>query len=126
MFYKMIERARNRWYASSECTVTDLVGYMVRQGQLRDAQIEAVKTYLYLKIACNSQSLKDLFCQGSFNTLNLDELEVSHGVREYLKNNTAAAALLEYACLTNDAGEQVSLKLEQQIKKAPESIFALA
>lgn len=95
---------------------------MVRQGQLRDAQIEAVKTYLYLKIACNSQSLKDLFCQGSFNTLNLDELEVSHGVREYLKNNTAAAALLEYACLTNDAGEQVSLKLEQQIKKAPESI----
>lgn len=122
MFYKMIERARNRWYASSECTVTDLVGYIVRQGQLRDAQIEAVKTYLYLKIACNSQSLKDLFCQGSFNTLNLDELEVSHGVREYLKNNTAAAALLEYACLTNDVGEQVSPKLEQQIKKAPESI----
>lgn len=122
MFYKMIERAKDRWYASSECTVTDLIGYMVKQGQLRDAQIEAIKTYLYLKIACNSHSLKDLFCQGAFNTLNLDELEVSHGTREYLKQNRAAAALLEYACLTNDAGEQVSPKLEQQIKKAPESI----
>lgn len=122
MFYKMIERARERWYASSECTVTDLIGYMVKQGQLRDAQIEAIKTYLYLKIACNSRSLKDLFCHGAFNTLNLDELEVSHSTREYLKQNKAAAALLEYACLTNDAGEQVSPKLEQQIKKAPESI----
>lgn len=122
MFYKMIERARERWYASPECTVTDLIGYMVKQGQLRDAQIEAIKTYLYLKIACNSRSLKDLFCQGAFNTLNLDELEVSHSTREYLKQNKAAAALLEYACLTNDAGEQVSPKLGQQIKKAPESI----
>lgn len=122
MFYKMIERARESWYASTECTVTDLIGYMVRQGQLRDAQIEAIKTYLYLKIACNSCSLKDLLCQGAFNTLDLDELEVSHSAREYLKQNKAAAALLEYACLTNDAGEQVSPKLEQQIKKAPESI----
>lgn len=41
MFYKMIERARDRWYASPECTVTDLIGYMVHQGYLRDAQIEA-------------------------------------------------------------------------------------
>ena len=44
MFYKMIERARDRWYASQECTVTDLIGYMIQQGYLRDAQIEAIKT----------------------------------------------------------------------------------
>lgn len=118
----MIERARDRWYTSPECTGSDLTNYMVQQGHLRDAQIEAIKTYLYLKIACNCQPLKKLFCQGSFNTLDLDELEISKGTREFLKSNPAAAALLEYALLTNETGEQVSPKLEQQIKKNPEGI----
>ena len=122
MFYKMIERARDCWYASPECTVTDLINYMEQRGYLRDAQIEAIKTYLYLKVACNCQPLKKLFCQGVFNTLSLDDLEISKGTREFLKNKKAAAALLEYALLTNEAGEQVSPKLEQQIKKDPESI----
>lgn len=122
MFYKMIERARDRWYASQECTVTDLINYMTRQGYLRDAQVEAIKTYLYLKVACNCQPLKKLFCQGAFNTLDLDDLEISKSTREFLKSRKAAAALLEYALLTNEAGDQVSPKLEQQIKKNPESI----
>ena len=122
MFYKMIERARDRWYASADCTVTDLVGYMIQRGHLRDAQIEAIKTYLYLKIACKCQPLKKLFCQGAFNSMDLDSLEISKSTREYLKSKKSAAALLEYALLTNDAGVQVSPKLEKQIKKAPESI----
>ena len=122
MFYKMIERARDCWYASPECTVADLIKYMIQQGYLRDAQIEAIKTYLYLKVACNCQSLKKLFCQGTFNTLDLDDLEISKSTREFLKSRKAAAALLEYALLTSEAGDQVSPKLEQQIKKNPESI----
>ena len=122
MFYKMIERARDRWYVSPECTVTDLINYMTQQGYLRDAQIVAIKTYLYLKVACNCQPLKKLFCQGAFNTLDLDDLEISKSTREFLKSRKAAAALLEYALLTNEAGDQVSPKLEQQIKKNPESI----
>ena len=122
MFYKMIERMRDRWYASSDCTVTDLVGYMIQRGHLRDAQIEAIKTYLYLKIACKCQPLKKLFCQGAFNSMDLDSLEISKSTREYLKGKKSAAALLEYALLTNEAGDQVSPKLEKQIKKAPESI----
>ena len=122
MFYKMIKRARDRWYASPECTVVDLINYMTQKGNLRDAQIEAIKTYLYLKVACNCQSLKKLFCQGAFNTLDLDDLEISKSTREFLKGRKAAAALLEYALLTNEAGDQVSPKLEQQIKKDPESI----
>lgn len=39
MFYKMIGRARDRWYESPECTVADLINYMTQQGYLRDAQI---------------------------------------------------------------------------------------
>lgn len=122
MFYKMIEAKRNEWLASETCTVKAVIDYIVKTGQMRDAQVEAIKTYLFLKIACGCKPLAELFCEGAFNTLDLDDLEVSHSTREYLKVNKAAAALFEYACLTNDAGEQVSPKLEQQIRKEPESI----
>lgn len=49
-------------------------------------------------------------------------MEISKSTREFLKSRKAAAALLEYALLTNEAGDQISPKLEQQIKKNPESI----
>ena len=58
MFYKMIERSRDRWYASSDCPVMDLINYMVGQGHLRDAQIEAIKTYLFLRQYRTEKSAK--------------------------------------------------------------------
>lgn len=122
MFYKMIECARNRWYATNDCPVSDLIAYIVRKGQMRDAQIEAIKTYLYLKISCDCQPLMTLFSRGYFNTLDLDSLEVSKSVRDYLSKNPAAAALYEYACMTNESGEQVSPKLEKQMKQDPQSV----
>ena len=122
MFYKMIEAKRNEWLASESCTIKNIVDYIEKTGQMRDAQIEAIKTYLFLKIACGSKPLADLFRTGAFNTLSLDEIEVSAKAREYLVDHPAAAALFEYACLRNDAGDQVSPKLEQQIRKDPESI----
>lgn len=122
MFYKMIEAKRNKWLASDHCTVKGVIDYIEKTSQMRDAQTEAIKTYLFLKIACGSKPLADLFSSGKFNTLSLDEIEVSSKVRDYLTGNPAAAALFEYACLKNDAGEQVSPKLEQQIRKDPENI----
>ena len=116
MFYKMIERARDRWYASPDCTVTDLIQYMIHQGHLRDAQIEAIKTYLFLKIACGNEPLYRLFSSGKFNSLNLDDLEISNKVREYFAANPAAAALYEYSCLTNNADEMLAAKLAKQIR----------
>ena len=116
MFYKMIERARNRWYASADCTIQSLIEYMTGQGNLRDAQIDAIKTYLFLKIGCGNKPLAVLFSSGKFNSLNLDDLEISNKVREYFCSNPAAAALYEYACLTNDAGEQLAEKVAKQIR----------
>ncbi len=113
----MIENARNRWYESCECTITSMMDYIESKGMLRDAQINAIKTYFYLKIYCESRSLVDLFCEGKFNTLDLDSAEISNTVRIYLEQNAAAAALFEYSCLKNDKGEQVSKKLEEFIKK---------
>lgn len=122
MFYKMIEDKRNQWLSSAECTITSLIDYIVKTGQMRDAQIEAIKTYLFLKIACEGKPLATLFKKGVFNSLDLSEIELSQSTREYLLVHPAAAALFEYACMKNDNDEQVSVQLEKTIKKAPESI----
>ena len=34
---------------------------------MRDAQIESIRTYLYLKIACGNKPLWKLFAEGEFN-----------------------------------------------------------
>lgn len=122
MFDKMIENKRNQWLSSAECTITPLIDYIVKTGQMRDAQIEAIKTYLFLKIACEDKPLATLFKKGVFNSLDLNALELSQSTREYLLSNPSAAALFEYACMKNDNDEQVSVQLEKTIKKAPESI----
>ena len=122
MFYRMIENKRNQWLSSSDCTITSLIDYIVKTGQMRDAQIEAIKTYLFLKIACEGKPLATLFKKGTFNTLDLNALEISQSTRDYLIAHPSAAALFEYACLKNDNDEQVSAKLEKVIKKTPDSI----
>lgn len=118
----MIENKCTQWYESERCTVKNLIEYIEKTGQMRDAQIEAIKVYLFLKIACECKPLTQLFRQGFFNSIDLNEIELSKSTREYLFQNPAAAALFEYACLTNDNGEQVSEKLEKQIKKDPTGI----
>ena len=122
MFYKMIANKCAEWYNSEQCTVRSLVEYIEETGQMRDAQIEAVKVYLFFKIGCECKPLESLFRHGHFNSINLNDVELSTAAREYLEGNPAASALFEYARLTNDKGEQVSEKLEKQIKKDPSSI----
>lgn len=122
MFHTMIEKACNRWYASDKCTINMLIDYIIQTGQMRDAQIEAIKTYLFLKIGCGNKSLLYLFTHGAFNNLNLDYAEISNTTREYLIGNPEAAALYEWATQKNDRGEQMSAKLEEQIKKNPSDI----
>lgn len=122
MFYKMIENKRDQWLASDECTVTSLIDYIVATGQMRDAQVEAIKTYLFLKIACKNKPLATMFKKGVFNNIDLNSIELSQKSRDYLSSHSAAAALLEYACMKNDSNEQVSVNLEQTIKREPENI----
>ena len=122
MFYKMIETKRDQWYLSPECTVNTLVDYMVKEGHLRDAQIDAIKTYLFLKIGCACKPLWELFSVGKFTSIDLNAEELSTSVRAYLQGNPAAVSLYEYACKKNDAGEQVSEVLERAIKEGPDSI----
>ena len=70
------------------------------QSALRDAQIDAIKTYLYLKIACDNKPLPQLFYEGAFNTLDTDALNnelISQPLRDFLTRNKAALSLYEYA-----------------------------
>ena len=123
MFYKMITKKRDEWFAG-DCVVKELIEYIEKTNQMRDAQIDAIKTYLFLKIACDNKPLFELFKNGVFNTLDLDELEVSSSVRTALQNKPALAALYEYASLKDDSGNQVSEKICKEIKRNPESIDA--
>lgn len=53
MLYKMIENKCREWYDSGECTVHKLIEYIEKTGQMRDAQIEAIKVYLSSKLAAS-------------------------------------------------------------------------
>lgn len=125
MFYKLIERKRDAWLADRLCPAVDLLKYILQRGMLRDAQIEAIKTYLYLKIACGNKNLAQLFIDGTFNTLTeaeLDAMPLSVAARSCLQKNKAALALYEYASLKDDSGNMLSAKVVQAIKDTPESI----
>ena len=115
MFYKLIENKRNEWFSSPDCTVRELIKYIVTKGQMRDAQVEAIKTYLYLKIACGNAPLWQLFVKGTFNSLDLDKMLLSTSARKILETNKAAVALLEYSKLTDRNGKQLAPELEKFI-----------
>lgn len=87
MFYKMIENKCKEWYNSEQCTVRNLIEYIEKTGQMRDAQIEAIKVYLFLKIGCECQPLALLFKCGDFNSIDLNAIELSTATREYLEQN---------------------------------------
>ena len=123
MFYKLIQKKRDSWFSADDCPARELLSYITRTAKLRDAQIEAVKTYLFLKIACQSRPLYELFVEGKFNSeINWDEIELTVAARKQLKTNPAAAALYEYASMLNDAGKISSPKTLERIKSSPEAI----
>lgn len=76
MFFHLITHARDVWYSSKDCTVKELISYIDAQNVLRDAQIEAIKMYLYLKIKCENKPLWQLFYEGYFCTLNPNDLPI--------------------------------------------------
>ena len=117
MFYKLIERKRNEWLKSDDCTIKELLQYIVQRGMMRDAQLEAIKTYLFLKIACKNQPLWRLFVDGMFNDTNIGQVELTETAREIFKTNKAAVALFQYSRLKDKKGKQLAPELEQYIKQ---------
>ena len=66
---------------------------------MRDAQIESIRTYLYLKIACGNKPLWKLFAEGEFNDpdYKLNPAEYGSTTYQTIVSNAGAMALMQYA-----------------------------
>lgn len=117
MFYKLIKKKCDEWLRSSECTIRELIQYIHAQNKMRDAQIEAIQIYLFLKIVCGNKPLWQLFSEGIFNSLDLNAMALTLEERELFISNKGAAALLEYSLLKDKNGDQIAPELEKFLKK---------
>ena len=122
MFYNIIQRKRNEWLSRIDCPVKSLLSYIESKGMMRDAQIEAIKTYLFLKIECGNKPLWRLFTEGDFLSLNLDNMSLTAKARLVLKTNKAAASLYEYACQSDEQGNVSAPALKKYIEENPDTI----
>ena len=125
MFYDLIQRKCDDFYAAADCPMRSMIAYMEQRGELRDAQITAIKTYLFLKVAGGNRPLCDLFCDGFFNSLDLDCLPLPVPVRTYLRENPAAAALYEFAAM-EEGGKMRAPGIVAALTAQPEQIDAPA
>lgn len=66
MIEPLIAARVQHWLAQPDCPATPLLAYMRSAGKLRDVQIAALQTYLYLLIKGQNQSLTQLWMQGVF------------------------------------------------------------
>ena len=98
MLNTIVNQKKNIWLQSEDCSVRDLVSYIRNNGQLRDTQIEAIETYLFLKLQGKNKPLWQLFSEGFFSTeLDLSKLNINQSAREYLSENRSALALYDFA-----------------------------
>ncbi len=122
MLHYIIQQKKNEWLQSDDCTIRDLVKYIRDKGHLRDTQIEAIETYLFLKIQGQNKPLWQLFSEGFFtNGTDLAKLDINQIAREYLTQNKNAFALFDFARQKNGNGTYIS-ELEKLIKANPASL----
>ncbi len=96
MFYSTIQEKNRKWVESENCPVSPLLRYIRIRGKLRETQIAAIETYLFLKIEGRGRSLATLFSEGFFNDADqLTKARIGQPTREYLLANPAALALFQ-------------------------------
>ncbi|MBO7145820.1 MAG: DEAD/DEAH box helicase family protein [Salinivirgaceae bacterium] len=125
MFYRLIKTKRDQWLSQSDCPVLNLIKYIEDNGKMRDAQIEAIKTYLFLKIACENKPLAEIFKKGLFNTLtnsDIDNLSMSTDARQIFKSNPAIVALYEFSSSKDDQGNVIAKQLATSLLENPQEI----
>lgn len=125
MFYNIITNKRDGWLSCPDCPALPLIAYIKQKGKMRDAQVDAIKTYLYLKIECQNQPLAVLFKQGKFNTLtheDIDNMPLSAAARKMFKESPAAVALYEFASLKDEKGMPLADALRKAVMEEPQNI----
>lgn len=66
MLHKIIRDKKNFWIKSERCPIKPLIDYIRLKGELRETQVVAIETYLFLKIAGQNRPLWKLFSEGFF------------------------------------------------------------
>ena len=66
MINKNIKIKKDIWIDSNDCTIKEIINYIKSKNRLRDAQIEAIEVYLFLKIKGENKPLWQLFSEGFF------------------------------------------------------------
>lgn len=125
MLNHIIVAKAKEWIYSPSCPVRQIVDYIRTQNHLREAQIEAIEVYLYLKIEGKNKPLATLFKEGFFlNNEDLSELPLSIATRTFLENNQIARALFEFARTPQptQSNKAILPDIERQISENPESI----
>ena len=98
MLQNIIREKTNAWLNQSDCSIKPLLEYIYKKGKLRDAQIEALETYLFLKIKGQNKPLAELMREGFFNqNIDLNNLPIAQKTRENLRKSPSALALFEFA-----------------------------
>jgi len=119
MLNNIIHEKKNQWLQSADCTIVDLVKYIRDKGQLRDTQIEAIETYLFLKIKGLNKPLWKLFIEGFFtNGTDLSKLNINQTARDFLTENKYAFALYDFARTKIEKGTLLP-ELEKLIIEKP-------
>lgn len=98
MLNNIIRNKTNQWLQSKGCSINGLLSYIKEKGELRDTQIEAIETYLFLKIEGQNKPLWQLFSEGFFtNGTDISSLNINNKARTYLENNINAFALYDFS-----------------------------
>lgn len=119
MLHYIIQEKKNKWLLSDDCTISYLIKYIRDKGQLRDTQIEAIETYLFLKIQGQNKPLWQLFSEGFFtNGTDLSKLNINQTARDFLTANQNAFALYDFARTKNGNGSLLP-ELEKLIVDKP-------
>lgn len=126
MFYSIIQKKSRVWAHSQACPMAGLLAYIRNRKALRETQIAAIETYLFLKIEGRGRPLATLFAEGFFNRdEDLAQLRISQIARERFGSDTAALALFQLcSALEQTKGLKnrgVAEAFERQITAHPEA-----
>ncbi len=115
MLNSLIAAKVHAWFQREDCPVRQIITHIETARFFRDAQIEAIKTYLFLKIEGGNRPLWQLFAEGFFSSReDLSRLALRQDTRELLETDTAARALFEFTRLkANGAAKTLLPELER-------------
>ncbi len=115
MLHNLITQKSTQWLAQPDCPIKEIVAHIEKKGSLRDAQIEAIKTYLFLKIEGANKPLWQLFSEGFFlNGQELSSLNINEKARRVFDKNSAARSLFEFSRFKVN-GDSILPELEKYI-----------